>query len=172
MKSFFSEAFNNLPGEEKEAFYRTVFLNMDTEAAGKLRQEYYAGQLRGMGKNVRIGCGVKILNPQSVTLGDNVCIDDCCTLMSRSERGITLQEGVRLKYGVYLDTEGAEGYLEVGKRVYIGAGCCLHGHQGLEIGDDCLLAQNVTITPYSHRFDDPETTIYPTKENEKIARMA
>ena len=157
---FFTEAYRNLTEEDKEAFYRTVFLNTDTEAASTLRHEYYAGLLRHMGKNVRIGCGVKILNPRYVTLSDNVCIEDHCALMARSERGITLQEGARLKYGVYLDTENAEGYIEIGKRVYVGTGCCLHGHKGLEIGDDALLAQNITITPYSHKFDDPGKTIY------------
>jgi acetyltransferase-like isoleucine patch superfamily enzyme len=159
MNSNFTEAFRNLTEDGKEAFYRTVFMHMETEAATKLRQEYYAGLLRHMGKNVIIGCGVKILNPQYVSLGDNVCIDGRCTLMARSERGITLQEGVRLKYGVYLDTENAEGYIEIGKRVYIGTGCCLHGHKGLEIGDDTLFAQNITITPYSHKFDDVGKTI-------------
>ncbi len=157
---FFTEAYKNLTEDDKESFYKTVFLHTDSDAAAKLRQEYYAGILRHMGKNVRIGCGVKIFNPQYVSLGDNVCIDDHCTLMARSERGITLQEGVNLKYGVYLDTENAEGYIEVGKRVYIGTGCCLHAHKGLEIGDDSLLAQNITITPYSHRFDEPGKTIY------------
>ena len=159
-EKFFTEAYKNLTEEEKEAFYRTVFLHTDTEAAAKLRQEYYSGLLRHMGRNVRIGCGVMIFNPQYVSLGDNVGIDDHCTLMARSDRGITLQEGVNLKYGVYLDTENAEGYIEVGKRVYIGTGSCLHAHKGLEIGDDTLLAQNITITPYSHRFDDPAKTIY------------
>lgn len=160
MSSKFTEAFENLAQDEKEAFYRTVFMHMDTEAAAKLRQEYYAGRLRHMGENVKIGCGVKILNPQYVSLGDNVCLDDHCTLMARSEGGITIQEGARLKYGVYLDTESAEGYIEIGKRVYIGTGCCLHGHKGLEIGDDSLLAQNITITPYSHKFEDPSKIIY------------
>jgi len=51
-----------------------------------------------------------------------------------------------------------KGYIKIGKRIYIGTGCCLHGHEGLEIGDDSLLAQN--ITPYSHKFEDPNKTIY------------
>ena len=31
---------------------------------------------------------------------------------------------------------------------------------GLEIGDNSLLAQNITITPYSHIFDDPNKRIW------------
>ncbi|MBQ6804670.1 MAG: acyltransferase [Clostridia bacterium] len=30
---------------------------------------------------------------------------------------------------------------------------------GLEIGDHCLLAQNITLTPYSHVFSDPDAHI-------------
>ena len=40
---FFTKAYRNLPEDEKEDFYRTVFMNMDTETGAKLRQEYYAG---------------------------------------------------------------------------------------------------------------------------------
>ena len=59
-----------------------------------------------------------------------------CTLVATSEKGILLDEGARLKHGVYLDTENAStGYITIGKRVYVGTGCCLHGHNGLEIGD-------------------------------------
>jgi carbonic anhydrase/acetyltransferase-like protein (isoleucine patch superfamily) len=88
-----------------------------------------------MGANVRIGCGVRLVNPQHIALGDNVTIGDACTLIARSVRGISLGEGATLKQGVYLDTERATGYIEIGRRVYIGTGCCLHGHDGLEIGD-------------------------------------
>ena len=82
-------------------------------------------------------------------------------MIANSEKGITLDDGARLKHGVYLDTESATtGYIAIGKRVYVGTGCCLHGHSGLEIGDDSLLAQNITITPYSHKFADPQKIIY------------
>ncbi len=159
MNTFFTDAFQRLTPDEREAYHRTVFLQMDTPAAADLRREYYRGLLRHMGANVRIGSGVKFVNPQFISLGDNVSIDDHCSLVARSERGITLGEGATLKYGVYLDTEGADGYIEVGAGVYLGTGCCLHGHLGLEIGDATLFAQNITITPYSHTFEDPARTI-------------
>lgn len=154
MTTRFTEAFEELPPDEREAYHRAVFLNMDTPRAAELRRAYYAGLLRQMGANVQIGCGVKLVNPQNISLGDNVCIEDDCTLVARSERGITIAEAVNLKHRVYLDTEGADGYIEIGPRAYLGTGCCLHGHRGLEIGEDTLFAQNVTITPYSHKFDD------------------
>jgi galactoside O-acetyltransferase len=94
-------------------------------------------------------------------VGDNVTISDHVTLIARGEKGITLSDGVRLQDRVYLDTERVEeGYITVGKGVYIGTGTTLFGHRGLEIGDDCLLAQGINLTPYSHIFDDPSRIIY------------
>ncbi len=160
MEKLFSNAFNSMPSDEAEEFYKTVFMHMDSPYAGELRKKYYSSRLRSMGENVTIGCGVKIVNPQNVSLGDNVHIDDHCTLIARSKRGISIGHGTSIKYGVYLDTESAEeGYIEIGNRAYIGTGCCFHGHKGLEIGDDTLFAQNITITPYSHCFEDPDEKI-------------
>lgn len=154
--TFFLDAFSELSGEALEQYHKTIFMHMQGAAAEKLRVEYYKPLFRKMGDNVTIGSGVKIVNPQNISLGNNVVISDNCTLYARSPKGITIGDTSTLKHGVYLDTETEdEGYIDIGKRVYIGTGCCLQGHMGLEIGDDTLLAQNITITPYSHNFSDP-----------------
>ena len=161
MDKFFTNAFNNMDDESKESFYKTIFMNDDSEYAAKLRVEYYRTKFKSMGENVTIGRGVHITNPQFISVGNNVSIGDDVTLMARGEKGITLSDGVRLQQRVYLDTERVtDGYITIGKGVYIGTGTTLFGHKGLEIGDDCLLAQNITLTPYSHIFDDPNQIIY------------
>ena len=161
MKKFFTRAYKKLSGDELENYHRAVFMNMEGEFAAARRIEYYKSVLRHMGEGVMIGCGVRIINPQFMSLGDHVQIHDRCTLIAHRERGITIGTRSRLRHGVYLDTEGETGgYILIGERVYVGAGSCLHGHHGLEIGDDSLLAQNVTITPFSHNFDDAERIIY------------
>lgn len=161
MDQFFTKAFASMSDADKESFYKTVIMQDHGEYAGKLRQEYYAGVLKHMGSNVTIGANVKIVNPQYVSLGDNVKLSDDVTIIARGEGGVTLADGVRLCERVYLDTESAEtGYITIGKNVYLGTGTTMFGHKGLEIGDDCLIAQNVTLTPYSHIFDDPNRIIY------------
>lgn len=61
---------------------------------------------------------------------------------------------------MYLDTETKDtGYITVENDVYIGTGTTLFGHTGLEIGEHSLLAQNITLTPYSHKFEDPSSFI-------------
>ena len=161
MDNFFTNAFNNMDDESRESFYKTVFMNDDSEYAAKLRLQYYKTKFKSMGENVSIGKGVTIVNPEFITVGNNVSIGDDTTLIARGEGGITLSDGVRLQQRVYLDTERVnDGYISIGKGVYIGTGTTLFGHKGLEIGDDCLLAQNITLTPYSHIFDDPNSIIY------------
>lgn len=158
---FFKDIYENMTEEQKESFCKTVIMNDEAEYAAKARVDYYRTQFKSMGENVTVGAGVKIINPQFISVGDNVQIHDNCTLIARGEGGITLGNNVRLQHRVYLDTERVnDGYIKVGDRVYIGTGTTLFGHKGLEIGDDSLLAQNITLTPYSHIFDDPDNIIY------------
>jgi len=157
---FFTNYFNSLDATQMENYHKSVFMNMEGEVAERARASYYKQTLRLMGDNVKIGRSVTIVNPQFISIGNNVTINDGCTLIARGSLGITISDGVSLMHRVYLDTESAEtGYIHIGKEVYIGTGCLLHGHQGLEIGDMTLLAQNITITPYSHYFDDCDKLI-------------
>lgn len=159
MNRFFTEAFERINPDEKENFYKTVFLNDTSEYAAQLRRTYYTNVLKSIGQNVEIGIGVKIVNPQYISLGDNVKIEDHVTLIARGPGGISLGQNTILKDRVYLDTENPTGYINIDSDVYIGTGTTLFGHNGLEIGDHVLMAQNITLTPYSHIFEDPETNI-------------
>ena len=159
MENFFTNAYMNMGASEKESFYKTVFMHDDSEYAANLRAVYYTEQFKSCGKNVKIGKGVNIINPQYITVGDNVSIGDNTTLVARGEGGIVLGDNAMLQHRVYLDTEHTDGYIHVGESVYIGTGTTLFGHRGLEIGDHTLLAQNISLTPYSHLFDDPKSNI-------------
>ena len=101
MGNFFEDAFLKADSESKESFYRTVFMNDDSEYAHNLRLEFYSKKLKSMGKNVSIGKGVKIVNPQFIELGDDVKICDHCTLIARGEGGIVLEDSVILNDRVY-----------------------------------------------------------------------
>lgn len=157
---FFTNAFNYMSEADRESFYKTIFMNDPSDYAAKIRQEYYATVLKHMGQNVKIGVGVKLQNPQWISIGDNVTISDNATLIARGEGGITIGDNVTICERVYLDTETATpGYINIENNVYIGTGTTLFGHIGLEIGDHVLLAQNIQMTPCSHIFEDPNRNI-------------
>ena len=83
MKDFFTNAYNNLTEEEKENFCRTVIMSDNSEYANKLRVEYYSKKFKSMGENVKIGANVKIVNPQWISVGNNVTISDNVTIIAR-----------------------------------------------------------------------------------------
>lgn len=157
---FFEDKYNNMNSEQKEEFLKFLFMNDPSEYGQEVRKEYYKGKLKSMGENVEIGTGVKIINPQYVSIGDNTKIHDDVTIIARGEGGVEIGKDCYICERVYLDTQTEKyGYIKIGDSTYIGTGTTLFGHKGLEIGDHCLLAQNITITPYSHIFDNPDVFI-------------
>lgn len=157
--SYFTDIFNLMTAEEKDEILKTVIMNTDSEKASEIRLDYYKSILKHVGENVKIGANVKFLNPQLISIGDNVSIGNDCTINAREGTHVTIDNGVILCERVYLDTQCEGGYIEIGASAYLGTGTTIHGHRGLEIGDHALIAQNVTITPYSHIFDNPKANI-------------
>ena len=79
---------------------------------------------------------------------------------ARGEKGITIGDYTRIKEKALLDSERPEtGYIKIANNVYVGTGTAMFGQIGLEIGEYSLLAQNITITPYSHISDNPNDLI-------------
>lgn len=164
---YFTEAFNKMSEEEKELVFKTAILYTDSKKASEIRNEYYKKTIKSFGKNVSIGVGVKFINPQLITIEDNVVIGDDCTIIAREGTHVILRSGVRLCERVYLDTQCEGGYIEIGSSAYLGTGTTIHGHRGVEIGDHALIAQNVTLTPYSHIFSDRDKNIITQGGNMK-----
>jgi acetyltransferase-like isoleucine patch superfamily enzyme len=54
---------------------------------------------------------------------------------------------------------GSGGVLAVGARVIFGHHCTIGANEKIEIGDDALLAEMVSIRDHDHRFDDLSTPI-------------
>lgn len=158
---FFTKLYETISDREKEELLKTLFLHTEAEFCTEARREYYSTKLKHMGQNVKIGTGVKFVNPEFISIGDNVTIMDDVTIIARGSGGVEIGNNCCICERVYLDTEFKdEGYIKIGSRVYIGTGTTLFGHKGLEIGDCCLLAQNITLTPYSHIFDNPNDIIW------------
>lgn len=158
LETFFTDAFENLT--EKEEFYKAVFMNMNGAEAARLRSEYYRSKFKSCGKNLNIGVGVRISHPECISVGDNVSICDDVTIVARGGTSeINIGNDVNIMQRVYLDTEHDDSVMNIGHDVYIGTGTTLFGHCGLDIGDNTLMAQNISLTPYSHIFEDPNNNI-------------
>ena len=59
MERFFTDAFAAMSDGDKESFYKTVILHDTSDYAAAVRLAYYSKTLKHLGKNVKIGAGVK-----------------------------------------------------------------------------------------------------------------
>lgn len=95
-------------------------------------------------------------------LGDRLSVGEGTTfepgVIWRVGAGGTVRLGAegRVRTGAELKVDGD---LWVGSHVLIGAWCTLSVLEGLELGDDCLLAERVSIRDHDHRYEDPTTPI-------------
>ena len=126
----------------------------------RLRAAYYRTRCRAVGRNVRIGIGVVLSNPEYIEIADNCWIDDRVSVLAgppgRSGRRVVERhpEGAR----------PAEGTVRIGRNCHIAIGVVLQGHGGLEIGENCTIASGSMIYTLSHHYRNPDdradTTVY------------
>lgn len=76
---------------------------------------------RSVGKNVLISEKCSVIGSQHISIGDNVRIDDFCTLVA------------------------ANGFIEIGSNVHIGGYCYLGASNGIKMHDFSGLSQGVRI---------------------------
>jgi acetyltransferase-like isoleucine patch superfamily enzyme len=124
----------------------------------RLRAEWYARILGGLGEGCRVGPGVTLRTPERIVLGDKVSIEGQVHLDARGA-GIRVGDATQVCFGSFLKNETPEGYIHVGAHSYIGSHSIIYGNKGVEIGDDVLAAPQMMIVPYQHIFADRDRII-------------
>ena len=83
------------------------------------------------------------------------------------EKGVEIEAGVRFsitdgarlrigsgtQIGRYSDITVRKGILDIGQNVFIGSNCTICAHSEIIIGDDCLIAERVTIRDQDHDIE-------------------
>lgn len=90
-------------------------------------------------------------HPQ-VRLGADVRLEPglCWRLGDRCR--VTVGAGSRLRMNCEFK---ADGVLSIGERVHLGPWCTISVLEAVQIGDDCLIAERVSIRDHDHAIDDP-----------------
>jgi acetyltransferase-like isoleucine patch superfamily enzyme len=70
---------------------------------------------------------------------------------------VVLGAGTELERGALVASH--RGQVHIGERSKVGHYSVLHGHGGLSVGSDVLIAHHVCIIAANHRFDDPARVI-------------
>jgi len=118
----------------------------------RLRYVYFKRRLKHLGKGVVIDVGVRILNPQFVSIGDNTWIDNYAVILA----GPPVEHGGPMKRQRNPRYAHAEGEVVIGRNCHIGMFVVLQGHGGLAIGDNCGVTSGCCLYSMSHHYANPD----------------
>ena len=65
---------------------------------------------------------------------------------------ITIEDGVMIDSFVKIKPTGGIGNLRIGRNSYINSGVVIYTGNGVDIGEDVLIAANCTLAPVNHEF--------------------
>lgn len=117
----------------------------------RIRYLYYSLRLRHIGTNVTIGVGVRISNPEFVSIGSNTWIDDYVIILAGPP-----QSGKRiLRYKPNPAYSHGEGEVTIGDNCHVALFVVLQGHGGISIGKNCGIASGSLLYSLSHHYRNP-----------------
>ncbi|MDR0865641.1 MAG: acyltransferase [Candidatus Symbiothrix sp.] len=100
----------------------------------------------------------KILCKCKLRFGRNLNIDRCCYLDALSKEGIALGNNVSVGKNTTIECSGSLKYLGKGLKVGNNVGLGTHGFfgcaGGVEIGDDCIFGNFVSLHSENHNYED------------------
>jgi acetyltransferase-like isoleucine patch superfamily enzyme len=118
-----------------------------------LRGWLYPGLLGACGRNVTFGTGVVLRHPRKIRIGDDVAIDDGCTLDAKG----TANQGIRIGSRVFLGRNTLlackDGDIVLDDGVNISYNCVVFSASTVRIGAETLLAAYVYLVGGGHSFD-------------------
>lgn len=115
-----------------------------------LRYRYWRDKVKSMGRGAKIDVGVKILNPEWVTIGDNTWIDNYVILLAGPAKS---GEGPFYRKD-NPDFDRQEGEIVIGSNVHISNFVVVQGHGGVMIGDNVGVASGSMIYSMSHHHSN------------------
>lgn len=131
-------------------FIRFSIIYIPGVLGGRIRYWYWKGRFKKCGKNIMIDEGVIIQNPEFISVGDNVWIDEYCILIA----GKVSYDGKMVKKKISKYFESLEGELIIGSNVHIAPFCVVQAHGGVFIGDNSGIAAGTKIYSLSHHYCD------------------
>lgn len=102
--------------------------------------------------------------PTKIKTGKNFSVGRNCYIDALSQEGLTCGDNVSIGYNTYIELTGSLRYLGKGMRVGKNVGLGTHGHYGsgmglLEIGDDTIFGNYVSIHPENHNYCNKDIPI-------------
>lgn len=124
-----------------------------------LRARFWRSRLKHMGHGVKIDIGVRIINPECVSIGDNSWIDNYVIILAGPPK---FGDGpVYQKRNPHF--KGDMGDVIIGRNVHLANFVVLQGHGGLSIGDSTGIATGSLLYSMSHHHSNLTDRADPKK---------
>ena len=127
-----------------------VVMDIPGPAGRAVRYHYYRRRLKALGRNVKFDVGVRILNPEFVSIGDNTWIDNYVVILAGPP---SVGDGPIL-YKPNSDFDLEPGEVLIGRNVHVANFVVLQGHGGLKIGDNSGVASGSMVYSLSHHHSN------------------
>jgi len=140
--------------------FATMFLMPMPGALGLvLRKAFYPHLFRHQGAGVVFGRNINLRQPGNIELGNNVVIDDNCTLDAKEvgNGSFVIGDNVLISQNTLMVSKGAT--IRIGADSSIGTGCRFYSNTGLEIGKSVMVGGDSTLGGGRYRTDDINTPI-------------
>ncbi|MEW6366361.1 MAG: acyltransferase [Acidobacteriota bacterium] len=102
------------------------------------RKRFYRGLFLRMGRGVVLGRDVLLRHPHRIELGDNILVDDGCTLDGRGKEGggaaLIVGSGTIVSRNTILG--GKDGFMQIGQHCNFGVDCLVYSSRGKIVIED------------------------------------
>ncbi|GLI35894.1 acyltransferase [Desulforhabdus amnigena] len=127
----------------------TIVTHMMGPFGNRLRYLYYRKRLAFIHPTTILDVGVQIINPQSISIGENTHIDRYCILIGGSPKNNDNRE---LKDIENPNFQEPLGKLIIGRCCHIAPQCILSGIGGLVVGDQVTISAASKVYSLSHHY--------------------
>ena len=131
----------------------TLFSCFPTVAGCFIRSFIYRFLLGGMGRKCFLEKNIRFFNPGKLFLGDRVFVGEGAFFDAGIKaEAIEVGDDSHLSRCVIIRTQ--KGKVTIGKKVNLGSHAFIYGYGDIEIGDYCLLANQVELISGTHKYGD------------------
>ena len=131
------------------SFIEDLIRNISGPIGLRLRRYYYGNRAYRCGKRLTIGIGVYIENPQCMKFGDDVWIDNYCSLYAGDPGDLSHRDVKTFRNRKFKQHSGT---LSFGSQIHLAPYSIISALAGVEIGDYCTFSTGVKIYSMSNHY--------------------
>jgi acetyltransferase-like isoleucine patch superfamily enzyme len=130
------------------------------------RKKIYRILFKKIGNGILFGQNVNISNPKNIIMGNDIIIEDFCSLSAGKNR-IEISDNVMISRSSIIDNKGG-GHIKIGANSRISFNCSLISASNIEIGKNVLIGgYTYLIGQGHHKFDRTDIPILAQEHESK-----